>query len=79
MFDPYDAWQKFGIWAGGFTAVFGGMTSSEFLALVGATVAVLSLLLNWWHKRQMVAHDRRMEAIERERLEIQRMAAEGDK
>ena len=68
MIDLHDTWHRFWIWAGGFTAVFGGVTASGFLAFIGAAVAVLSLILNWWHKRKMIQ-------IELARLEIDKKAA----
>lgn len=43
------------------TAVFFGLTANEVAAIVGAAVAVLTFLLNWYYKHQhLKAIERRM-------------------
>lgn len=68
MYDFTDAWHKFTIWAGGFVAVVGGLSASTVFAAVGAAVAVGGLILNWWHKREMLK-------LERARFEMEKQIA----
>ena len=34
-------------------AIFGGLTVTDWAAIVGAVVAVISLVYNVWHKREL--------------------------
>ncbi|MEM7212392.1 MAG: holin [Pseudomonadota bacterium] len=54
-----------GMYASAGFSLFAGMTLNDWAVLVGIVVAVLGLLINLWHKRQIVR-------IEQERLEFEK-------
>lgn len=56
--------QKFTV-GGGATAAYGGITANDLLAYVGAIVAVLGLVIQWYYKRK---DDRRQEELHKVRL-----------
>ena len=53
--------------SGGGTALFGLFTVNEWLGLIGAVIAAVSLGVNIWHKN-------RMYRLERERLDMDRVS-----
>lgn len=57
--------QKFTV-GGGATAAYGGITANDLLAYVGAIVAVLGLVIQWYYKRK---DDRRRDELHRWRAE----------
>lgn len=50
---------KIGMFGGVLTSFFGVLTVNEMLGVIGALVAVGSLILNWWYKREMLRIERR--------------------
>lgn len=67
--DLVDTAAKSAMIGGAATASVGGLALSEFLAIVGVVVAVLGLLINFWHKRSIVKIERERWAVEKaERL-----------
>lgn len=57
--------QKFAV-GGGATAAYAGVTANDLLAYVGAVVAVLGLIVQWYYKRK---DDRRRDELHRWRAE----------
>lgn len=60
---------------GGATALAGGLTSNEYMAIAGVILAALGFLTNLWFqhrrdKREEVEHNRRMEQMASERGDL---------
>ena len=49
-----DNTSKAGIFSGVITSMFGWLTLTDFLAIVGCMVAVGSLYVNYWYKKEML-------------------------
>lgn len=58
----FDLWVRIVTFLSVGAAAIGGITLTSWLSVLGVLVAFLTLLVNWWHKRQMIQ-------IARERLE----------
>lgn len=52
--DIFDAWVRVGAFSGAGLATLGGLSLSAWLSIFGCVVAVLTLIVNFWYKRQMV-------------------------
>lgn len=62
---------KVGTYGGGTSALFFGLTASEFAAFVGAVVAVVGLLVQWYFnrrrdRREQAEHEARMRQLGRQ-------------
>lgn len=53
-------------WGGAVVAGAGALTLADWMAVSGVFLALLGLVVNWWHKRALVR-------IARERLELERV------
>ena len=49
-----EAITKLGVFSGTAASLFGAITLTEMLAIGGFVVAVLSLVLNFWYKKQLI-------------------------
>lgn len=58
----FDLWVRITTFFGVGAAAIGGITLTSWLSVLGVLIAFLTLLVNWWHKRQMIM-------IERDRLD----------
>ena len=58
----FDLWVRLITFLGASAAAIGGLTLTTWLSLFGLVLAFLTLMVNWWHKRQIIK-------IERDRLE----------
>lgn len=58
----FDLWVRITTFFGVGAAALGGITLTSWLSVLGVLIAFLTLLVNWWYKKQMIK-------IERDRLE----------
>jgi len=54
--------------AGASVGLYGWLASSQFLGMVGAAIALVGLLVNWYYKRQSNIRSRHIYLLQVERL-----------
>lgn len=56
--DVVDAWVRAGTVSGSAIGAMGAVTLTSWLGILGVCIALLTLLVNFWYKRQMLNIER---------------------